>query len=297
MQRGVASFAGSALRSPSRWALARRPLHVSPAAQARARGADEGLGEEEDGQGRLRRIKLPPASLESTAAVELDAEQKTYLTRVLRLAAGDAVEGFDGRGRSRLFELAADDRRMRRVSLVPAGESQEHAEARPAGVPRTVVWLPLLRKDRLEWAVEKLAELGLDALQFYRADRSRPGRVDFDRLRRIRDEAERQSMRYYELELREEAPGLSALAGGGGPACLWFDIGAPRRLQEAAPALKSAPEVALVIGPEGGFSDAERAQLQAAAGPPTALDGCSQVLKADTAALAALILLQSHLNL
>jgi len=167
--------------------------------------------------------------------------------------------------------------------------------------PCTTVWLPILRKDRLEWAVEKLTEVGCTAIQFYGAQRSRPGKVDLDRLFRIRDESERQCKRYFSMDIYDMLPkGLSSLEsrrnGNGKAMSIWFDVDSKNSLRDFR---KKTPQgdshdhnFNLIIGPEGGFSHEEREILSHECEMSVQLEGCEYVLKADTAAVSAVLLVR-----
>jgi 16S rRNA (uracil1498-N3)-methyltransferase len=196
-------------------------------------------------------------------APELSPDDRRHLERVLRLRPGEDVTVSDGAGQWRLCRFG--DR------LDPVGDIQ--ADERPT--PAITVAVALTKGERLDWAVQKLTELGVDVIvpmsaarSVVRWDADRAGRHT-ERLRRIARQAAMQSRRtwlpsvddvrpFAELAAR---PGAAMAAAGGEP-----------------PSLRS-PFV--LVGPEGGWSEEERA-----AALPTVELGPT-VLRAETAAVAA----------
>jgi 16S rRNA (uracil1498-N3)-methyltransferase len=198
-----------------------------------------------------------------------------HLDKVLRLRRGEVVVASDGRGAwclCRFAGAAADPS----LALEPDAEVRRE---QPEEHPVTVAFAPA-KGDRPEWVVQKLTELGVDRLVGLAADRSvvrwegpRAER-SVSRLGRVAAEAAAQSRRVYLPEilgprslrqLAADSVGLALAERGGGA---------------APPALSL-----LAVGPEGGWSDAERA---------LGLDivGLGEhVLRAETAALAAGVVL------
>lgn len=197
-------------------------------------------------------------------APELAAEDAHHLTRVLRLRDGDPLVLCDGAGRWRPGRLV-------RGSAVPDGDVV--VEARPS--PPVTVAVALTKGERPEVAVQKLSELGVDRVVPFEAARS-VARWDGDRaarhverLRKVAREAAMQSRRAFLPEVGELATfeAVAALPG----AALADRAGRPPSLLWPA----------LLVGPEGGWTDEERG-----AGLPAVGLG-PQVLRAETAAMAA----------
>jgi 16S rRNA (uracil1498-N3)-methyltransferase len=206
----------------------------------------------------------------------LDEIDRHHLERVRRLRAGDELTASDGYGRWRLSRLGAGGR------LEPMGEIVEE----PASVPAITVAFALTKGERPELVVQKLTELGVDRIVPFTAarsvarwDRERAAR-HVERLRIVAREAGMQSGRARLPEVTEvagftEAAGLpgATLATRGG----------------AAPTL-ARPTI--LVGPEGGWADAELDSRL----PHTGLG--PHVLRAETAAIAgasALVMLRSGL--
>jgi 16S rRNA (uracil1498-N3)-methyltransferase len=196
---------------------------------------------------------------------QLDDADRHHLERVLRLRAGEEVTVSDGRGGWRRCTFGAGG------DLQPEGE----VEQRPQPAPAITVAFALTKGDKPELTVQKLTELGVDRIVPFVAARSvvrwddeRAAR-QVERLRRVAREAGMQSRRAHLPEVAEVAdfatvarlPGAVLADAGGQPPAL------------ATPAV--------LVGPEGGWSDEERA-----AGLPCAGLG-DHVLRAETAAITA----------
>jgi 16S rRNA (uracil1498-N3)-methyltransferase len=199
--------------------------------------------------------------LEHPEPTEADAH---HLGRVLRLRDGERVVATDGAGSWRLCAVASGG------GLEPDGPV--HLEAEPD--VRVRVWLPALKGDRAEWAVAKLTELGVDEIGLLACDRA-VVRLDEDvaervlaRWARVAREAACQSRRVRLPELL--GPGaLRDAVEGGAQRC---DLEGSARVEGAT---------ALAVGPEGGWSEAERSAS------PDAVGLTPSVLRAETAAVAA----------
>ena len=195
----------------------------------------------------------------------LEEDDRHHLERVLRLRPGDEVTVADGRGAWRRCALGHGGR------LEPLGDVAH--EPRPE--PAVTIAFAVTKGERPELAVQKLTELGVDRIVAFHAHRSvarwegERAERHLDRLRRVAREAAVQSRRSW---LPEVAPlaALPALLAGPGVA-----LADPR----GAPPSLDHPTV--VVGPEGGFTDGERALAAATVrlGP--------HVLRAETAAITA----------
>jgi 16S rRNA (uracil1498-N3)-methyltransferase len=200
------------------------------------------------------------------------------LARVCRIVVGDRVEIFDGRGFATAAEVVAAD--VGGVELVAVGE--------PIATRRTACSLVLAtsmpKGDRLDWLVEKATELGVDRLIPVVAERSVviPRGSKLDRLRRTIVEAAKQCRRTRLMTLDEpEDWGRLATAF---PAALRL-LADPTGVPSAAwPPIARGGEVVLAVGPEGGFTAAERDRAVAAGWLPIRLG--HNILRVETAGLA-----------
>jgi 16S rRNA (uracil1498-N3)-methyltransferase len=199
------------------------------------------------------------------ATPDLDPEDRHHLERVLRLRRGEEVTVSDGAGRWRVCRLGAGG------ALEPVGD----VVVVPRPVPAVAVGLALTKGARPELAVQKLTELGVDRIAPFVADRS-VARWDGERaerhvarLRRVAREAAMQA-RLAHLPVVADVVDFAAVASA---------PGAARCDRGGAPPSLATPF--LLVGPEGGWSDAERSAALPVVGlGPT-------VLRAETAAIAA----------
>lgn len=228
----------------------------------------------------------PPASLprlfvEETLAeglaLTLEAAPANYLANVLRLGPGDRVKLFDGRSGEWLAEIAEGGRK--RVALV-VGERLREREA----VPDLWLLFAPIKRGRIDWLVEKATELGVARLVPVLTRRTVVDRLNLDRLRAHIVEAAEQCGRTALTEL-DEPRKLGALleAWPEGRALYFADESGGEPLSpEPGPA-------AILIGPEGGFTDEERVAIRALPQARPITLG-PRILRADTAALAAVAL-------
>jgi len=210
------------------------------------------------------------------ARVELEAGQANYLGNVLRLGVGAELLVFDGMSGEWLGRIA--DAAKKRMTLTVERQTRE-----PESIPD--VWLAFapVKRAQTDWLVEKATELGVAAVRFLTSERAVRG-VDaksLARLRRIAGAALEQcgGARLPVLSGPHELADPSTLAL---PARVYvLDPHAPEPLptggHEAA---------AVLIGPEGGWSNTELATLETAA-TPVRLGG--RVLRVETAAIAAAV--------
>ena len=216
----------------------------------------------------------------------LSEEDSRHALRSLRLRSGDQVSLADGKGgvaEGRLID-EADGRAAVEVgqvrSVVRRGPVVSIALSPPKG-------------DRLTWAVQKLAELGVDETILIRTEHSvraweedRAGRA-VARLEAVAREAAMQSRRPVLMEVRPPVPLEEALNTGGVPlVALWE--GASEPLSACLP--EEAGGIRVVVGPEGGFSEREVATMRRGGAALAALG--PGILRTETAAIvgAALVL-------
>jgi len=215
-------------------------------------------------------------------SAELRGDDARHLTRVLRAEAGRQYEISDGR-QAYLAEIA--EARGERVvfRVVEPVDS-------PALPVRITLCAALVKFDRFEWIVEKATELGVERIVPVEAARSEKGLMEAARKRRerwerIARESGQQSRRLAAPEIAAAVGFEQALASEAD--CRYFleeDVAPP--LLRLLPAARAATDrVALLTGPEGGWTGAER-EAAAAAGWRAASLG-PLVLRAETAALAA----------
>ncbi|HEY5290393.1 MAG TPA: 16S rRNA (uracil(1498)-N(3))-methyltransferase [Caulobacteraceae bacterium] len=227
--------------------------------------------------------------LRDGGSVETSPEQAHYLAHVMRLREGEDLRVFNGRDGEWLTRAAKISKGGARLALVRRERAQIFG-------PDLDLMIALVKRPRLETIVEKAAELGARQVRPVTTARSNPGRANIARLAAIAVEAAEQTGRLDVPEILPEARLVDALAD-------WLN---GRRLMfcdeagEAAPALHALAHAdpgpwAILIGPEGGFTPEERAAARAVPGAmPVSLG--PRILRADTAAIAALALWQATLG-
>ena len=215
------------------------------------------------------------APLGEGARVELDAGQANYLGNVLRMKEGGELLVFDGVSGEWLARIAEAGRK--RMALTVERRTRE-AETIPD------VWLAFapVKRARIDWLVEKATELGAARLIPVTTQRTVVDRLNLDRLRAHIVEAAEQCGRTLLPELAEPRP-LARFLQDGARTLYFADEGGG---EPAASAFKPGPAT-ILTGPEGGFTDDERAAIRAAPNArPISLG--PRILRAETAALAAL---------
>ncbi len=229
------------------------------------------------------------APLHEGATVSLDRSQAHYLTGVMRLKSGDAVLVFNGRD----GEWQAAVRAEKRTAVLEVG-----AQSRPQTSPGDLHYLfAPLKSARLDYMVQKAVEMGASRLQPVLTRHGQIARVNTARMRANAVEAAEQCG-ILTLPDIAEPDSLTRLLGGLEPErCLIFcdedaEVADPLRALERVP--RRAP-LAILIGPEGGFAADERAVLLRM--PNVVRLGLGpRILRADTAAVAALALVQAVLG-
>ncbi len=219
------------------------------------------------------------APLPTSGDVVLDGEESAHLVRSRRARAGDPVVLFDGAGASRAGTLLEADPRAARVRV-----EGEYPDRRPSRLARLAVALPEMgRADRM---VQALAELGVGELVHLACARGDPKRAEQAERRRGRWEKLAREACKVNGCARTMAFGSSltldaALAAG----AILLDPD-PDGVPLAAAALADDCAGWLLVGPEGGFTEAEVQAAHEAAGCFVARLGAT-ALRVETAAIAA----------
>ena len=211
------------------------------------------------------------------ARVELDGGQANYLGNVLRLGEGAELLTFDSRSGEWLARIAEAGKKRMTLAIE---RSTREAEAVPD------VWLAFapVKRAQTDWLVEKATELGAARLIPVMTQRTVAERVKLERLEAIAIEAAEQCGRTVLPEIAEPLPLTRLLDQRDCARTLYFadEAGGEPALRTFAP----GPAM-LLIGPEGGFADAERSAIRAAQNAKAVSLG-PRILRAETAALAAL---------
>ena len=229
------------------------------------------------------------ADLAEAASVACSSGQANYLKNVLRLKPGDGILVFNGRDGEWRAEVA--DAGKRDTSLLV------RAQVRPQeGGPDIDYLFAPLKRARLDYLVQKATEMGVARLRPVLTRRTTPERVNVERMRANAIEAAEQCgiLRIPEVVAPEK---LESVLAGWDPArrLVFCDEGSAERGPFVTLAGLPPGPLALLIGPEGGFEEVERAALLA---KPfvTPISLGPRILRADTAAVAALALVNAVLG-
>lgn len=239
--------------------------------------------------------------LAAAGEVALDRDAANYLRNVLRLKSGDGVLAFNGRDGEWQGTLAADGKRL----VLALGEQ---TRPQPAPADLHYIFAPI-KHARLDYMVQKAVEMGASALQPVITRHTQVTRVNVERMRANAIEAAQQCgilalpqiaeplqfkpmlerlhaervLIFCDEETKVKDP-VATLGEGREPPSALMPVAAQR-----------AARLAVLIGPEGGFSQDERAALLKR--PNTVrLSLGPRILRADTAAVAALTLVQAVLG-
>ena len=220
-------------------------------------------------------------------SLPLTEAQAHYLFGVMRLAVDAPLLLFNGRDGEWLARVAEAGKR--------GGTLTCEAQTGPQRMPPDL-WLLFapIKKARTDFIVEKAAELGAARILPVQTEFTNADRIRQDRLQAHALEAAEQCGGTFVPEVAELAPLARVLAGwDAGRQIMWADeslVGAAETLAGEAPG-----PWAVLIGPEGGFSEAERTRLRALSFVrPVSLG--PRILRADTAAVAAITLWQAALG-
>jgi 16S rRNA (uracil1498-N3)-methyltransferase len=222
------------------------------------------------------------------ATIPLRHDQAHYLTNVMRQGEGAAIHLFNGRDGEWLSTLVEPRKKV--------WAARAETCVRPwAPGPDLDLVVAVVKRGRLETIVEKAAELGVRRVVPVLTERTNAPRASLDRLRAIATEAAEQTGRLDVPAIAEPVRLADVLRDWPPNRRLMFCDEAGDALPAAEALAREAPSSApwaVLIGPEGGFSPAERSAARAVAGSlPVSLG--PRILRADTAAIAALTLWQS----
>ncbi|MDB5669127.1 MAG: rRNA ((1498)-N(3))-methyltransferase [Alphaproteobacteria bacterium] len=228
----------------------------------------------------------PPASLPRLyvdrelaegLALTLDGPQAHYLSAVMRLGAGDRVKLFDDITGEWLAEINEAGKKKLSVTVAERLRPRE---------PVPDLWLLFapIKRGRIDWLIEKATEMGVARLVPVITQRTVVDRLNRERLFAHAVEAAEQCERTALPELAEAQKLAALLRAWPETRSLYFadEEGGERLTASPGPA-------AILIGPEGGFTDEERSAIRALPQSRRVSLG-PRILRADTAALAAISL-------
>ena len=222
----------------------------------------------------------------SDAEACLLPEESRHAMKVLRMQPGDALCAMDGSGRRWRGEIlfaGEDGVRVRLLEALPSGEAPV----------RLSVYQGIPKADKLDFVAQKLTELGTAALVPVKMERCvvkldrRDGQKRRDRLEKIAREAAKQCRRAVAPEIAEPltwGQAIERMAGHDLVLVPWEDA-AGRRMRDAWEAQPDAKDIGIVVGSEGGMSEAEVRALTDAGALTVTLG--PRILRTETAAVVA----------
>lgn len=233
------------------------------------------------------RLFVAAADLSEGLVIDLESGQVNYLINVLRLKPGAEILVFNGRSGEWRAKIQAGSRKSARLAMVAQTRPQ------PTLQPLHYYFAPL-KMARLDYMVQKAVEMGASHLHPIQTTYTQMANINPARLRANAIEAAEQCGILALPEIAPIRPMMTALQAAPPDQWLVFcDEAAP--LDDPLRALAAVPpgsHAGVVIGPEGGFSPVERDAilhlprvLRVSLGP--------RILRADTAAVAALALVQA----
>lgn len=236
---------------------------------------------------RITRI-FTTVPLRAGTSIALEPRPSQHIARVLRMRAGDELVLFDGAGAEHPSTIASIDKKSVHAQVGPA---RREDTASPLAIH---LGIALSRGERMDWVVQKATELGVCAISPLFT-----GRVE---VKLAGERAEKKLRHWRQVAIsaceqcgRNTLPDINAVRNIDS----WLaDTNADRRfvlhhraLRDNSASAETPASVALLIGPEGGLSDAEIQRAEQAGYEALRLG--PRVLRTETAPLAAIAILQS----
>lgn len=245
------------------------------------------------------RLFVASEKLHRESPLRLVGPEHHYLSRVLRLREGDEVlllDGNAGVATTRIISASNEALELERLSVETIVPPAQAARGRAV-----TLYMGLLKGEKHDLVVQKATELGASRIVTVICQRSVPD-LGHERAERRQQRWQRIARAAAQQCRRPDLPEVTApldfAAALPAPACgdslrLWLYEGAAPPLRSLF--LEHPPsQIALFIGPEGGLCREETAELQAAGFLPCSLG--PRVLRAETAALSALAVVQAELD-
>jgi len=242
----------------------------------------------------MPRIFINPGDITGDTVVLPEHEAKRLL-RVLRMSPDDNVTLFDG---TTEYNSVITHLGTKSATLKITGSSSRNSETPLT----TILGQGLPKGEKLEWVVQKAAELGVSSVVPVLMDRSikRPDANDAEkqirRLRKIATEAAQQSgrLRVPEVPCMMDLPMFLQHATGADLKLVFYEGEKTAGLRYVLHCVACVRSVALLVGPEGGLKEEEVTEAEAAGFIPVGLG--PRILRTETAGLAALSIIQFELG-
>jgi 16S rRNA (uracil1498-N3)-methyltransferase len=187
--------------------------------------------------------------------VLIRGQEAKHISKVLRYKEGDLLDITDGKGRKFSCKITRIEKDRVAAEVLENQSEERH-------LPWVTLCVGIIKKrDRLEFAVEKAVELGVDEIVVFRGEHSQKQNVRIERLKDAALSAMKQSLRFYLPEVRVESSIKKALNSMDENTLV---IVADETAGEDDSFQKLASErekFTLIVGPEGGFSKKEREEM------------------------------------
>lgn len=238
----------------------------------------------------IPRFYCPNDILQSGATTRLSEQAAHHVRVVLRGRDGDAVTLFNARDGEWSGSLVCPDKKNADVVLDVCIKQAEKLR------PVTLMLAPLKNKDSFDNAIRHAVELGVSAIQLVQTARTQQTKLHAERLQQQIIDAVQQSGRLTVPDLRMLTPLASVLKQASAQEPILACVeGQDRQAQSLVTVLDHVKEsCAVLIGPEGGFSDDEKALIHAAGEYILPVSLGELILRSDTAVAAALAVVTTH---
>jgi 16S rRNA (uracil1498-N3)-methyltransferase len=229
------------------------------------------------------------ADLSADKLAETEPEAINYLANVLRMKEGDEILAFNGRDGE--WRAALHFESKKKLFLQPL----EQTRPQPA-VPDLVYCFAPLKQGRLDYLIQKAVEMGAGVLQPVITQHTQVARIGIERIEANAIEAAEQCG-VLAIPQTSEPVKLEKLLEGWDPKRRLIFCDEGHETHNPLPILQALPRgpLGVLIGPEGGFSEQER-QILRKLPFVTAIPLGQRILRADTAAVAALAVIQATIG-
>jgi len=239
----------------------------------------------------MRRFFFEPSSRNGDTVI-LSEEESRHIVKVLRLKQGDAVELLDGRGAA--YQAVINSLGRRVEALIKAVAAKE-----ADGGTSLWVWQGILKGEKMDTVVQKCTELGVSGIIPFQSSRCQ-GRLDGTQARKKRERWQRigiaackQSLRLQSIAIESPtsyADALNIKSDQTSMLRLLFWEGEKNTGLRQLTEIRAADSIALMLGPEGGFSREEVEQACLLGWRTVGLG--ERILRAETATLTAVSIVQ-----
>jgi|WetSurSiteA1Bulk_404760.scaffolds.fasta_scaffold46423_2 16S rRNA (uracil1498-N3)-methyltransferase len=238
----------------------------------------------------MTRIYLPLKAVKEQT-IFITGEKAHYLISVLRCRAGDKVMIFDGNGNCYKTEITGIDKKS------ITAEVREKVTWDPEPPVRVLLIQGLLKGEKMDLVMQKATELGVHEILPVVTERSQIRETrKISRWRKIVEEASRQSGRNSIPRIQDPLPYSQAIEktsfSGKAAGIIFYEEGGIRISMALSLSSPSLSDISILIGPEGGFTREEVACAQQKGFTVASLG--KRILRAETAAIAALSIVQYH---